>query len=195
MDRGEKTPKHYWMRILALNALIVASHLLIGCDRILLGESTKYSKGYSERAFRQVKRGMTVSEVLSLVGTPLNQDTQQWSEVWSYWPSESPPITSQSQNGSKIYNVFGKVSHLQFTQPGIVAAISGDYLDSNLVGLTREQVLARLGEPKERVLKAFEIIYHYSSPDAAGSGTYKRREVHFDTAGKVSSIVAEVYYD
>ena len=93
------------------------------------------------------------------------------------------------------YNLFGKVTHLHFNESAIVAAASGDYLDGNSVGLTKQEVKAKFGEPSQRELKPFEIIYHYTSAAKAGSGTYKRREVHFDATNKVTSVVAATYYD
>ena len=182
-------------RLLIMIAAVLSSVLLIGCDRIMFGEQTKFSSGYSERKFQQMKQGMTVQEVVSLLGTPLTQTTQQWSEVWSYTPPESQPNTPRTKDGTSTYKLFGKVTHLRFTEAGVVAAVSGDYLEGNFVGLTKQQVQAKLGEPSQRELKRFEVIYHYTAAGKSGSGTYKRREVHFDATNKVSSVVAATYYD
>ena len=168
----------------------------IGCDKVLHGERTNYSNAYSERKFQQVKQGMTVTEVVSLMGNPLVQSTQQWSEVWSYWPAESQPTTSRTQNGTTTFHdMFGKVTHLSFKETGEVATVSGDYLEGNFVDLTKQQIQEKIGEPSRRELKPFELIYHYTTAGKSGNGTYRKREVHFDANNKVSSVVATTYYD
>jgi outer membrane protein assembly factor BamE (lipoprotein component of BamABCDE complex) len=181
--------------LLAIVALALSSVLLTGCDRIVFGEQTKFSLGYSERKFQQIKQGMTVQEVVSSLGPPLNQRTQQWSEVWSYTPPETQRNTSRAKDGTSTFNLFGKVTYLRFTEAGLVERASGDFLEGNFVGLTKQQVQEKLGEPSQREVEPFEIIFHYTEPGKSGSGTYKRREVHFDTARKVSSVVAATYYD
>jgi outer membrane protein assembly factor BamE (lipoprotein component of BamABCDE complex) len=176
-------------------AAVLSGTAFVGCDQVLYGEQTTFSGGYSEPRFNRIKHGMTVQEVVSLLGTPLAQTTQQWSEVWSYSPPKSEPYISRGKDGSTIYNLFGKATHLRFTEAGVVAAVSGDYLTGNFRLLTKEQVLAKLGQPSERELKQFEVIYHYTAPGKSGSGTYRRREVHFDGTNKVSSVVKATYYD
>jgi len=168
---------------------------LTECDQILHGEQTTFSNGYSGRKFKQIKQGMTVEEVVSLMGTPLTQTTQQWLEVWSYWPPESQSNGSRTKDGSFTYSLFGKATNLRFTESGSVAAASGDYLEGDFVGLTKQQVLGRIGEPSRRELRQFEVIYHYTAPGKSSSGTYKRREVHFDATNRVSSVVAAMHYD
>lgn len=167
----------------------------MGCDRVMFGERTTFSAGYSEQKFQQVKQGMAVHEVVSLLGTPLTQTTQQWSEVWSYTPPESRSNAPTTNGSASTFNLFGKVTHLQFTEAGVVAKVSGDYLAGSFVGLTKQQVQAKLGEPSQREAKPFEVIFHYTAAGKSGSGTYKRREVHFDATNKVSSVVAATYYD
>jgi outer membrane protein assembly factor BamE (lipoprotein component of BamABCDE complex) len=182
-------------RVIVMVAAVLPLVFLTGCDRILLGEQTIFSSGYSEQKFQQIKKGMTAQEVISLLGAPLTQATQQWSEVWSYSPAESEPNMTRAKDGTTTYNLFGKVTHLRFTEAGVVAEVTGDYLDGKFIGLTKQQVREKLGEPSERKAKQFEVIYCYTAAGKSGSGTYKRREVHFDATNKVSSVVVSTHYD
>ena len=93
------------------------------------------------------------------------------------------------------YNLLGKVTHLRITEAGIVAAVSGDYLEGDFVGLTKQEILAKLGKPSQRQETPFEVVFHYSAAGKSGSGTYKRREIHFNATNKVSSVVTATYYD
>jgi outer membrane protein assembly factor BamE (lipoprotein component of BamABCDE complex) len=179
---------------IALAAL--CSIFLLGCDQILHGEHTEFAGGYSEHKFQQIKQGMPMQDIVSLLGPPLSQRTQQWSEVWSYRPPGTQSTTTRTKDGATIFsNVFGKITHLRFTPIGTVMTMSGDYLSEDLAGLTKEQVRAKVGAPHSRTLREFQIIYRYTAPGKRGSGTYKRREVHFDGSNKVSSVVAKMYYD
>jgi outer membrane protein assembly factor BamE (lipoprotein component of BamABCDE complex) len=76
---------------------------------ILHFDGTVYSKGYSERLFRQIRVGMTRSEVEKLMGPPLEKN--RWgdgkSETWMY--TYHDPVTSnywrrwvQIENGSVV---------------------------------------------------------------------------------------------
>jgi hypothetical protein len=138
---------------------------------------------------------MKMDQVISLLGPPLTQGTQQWSEVWSYWPAGTAPNGKRAKDGATTYSLFGKVTHFRFTQSGTVAAVSGDYLDGDFVGATKEQIQARLGQPSQLEVKKFEIIFYYTAPGQSGSGTYKKRKVHFDASSNVCSVVATMYYD
>jgi outer membrane protein assembly factor BamE (lipoprotein component of BamABCDE complex) len=178
-----------------LLAAVPALLLLTGCDKILYGENTDFASGYSERGFRRVKQGMTTQQVLASLGHPLSKSTQEWSEVWSYWPNGEQPSVSKAKDATSTYNLFGKVTHLRFSRTATVTGASGNYLDGNLLGLTKDQVLSTFGEPSRREVRQFEIIYHYAAAGKSGSGSYRRREVHFDASGAVISVVAQTYYD
>jgi hypothetical protein len=58
----------------------------------VLGESTVYAKGYSERRFRAIQVAMTASEVEAILGPPLRQFAWGYLPlVWSY--SDHPTDT------------------------------------------------------------------------------------------------------
>jgi hypothetical protein len=184
------------IRSLFLVALAAVSFVfLIGCDKILFGEHTEYAAGYSEGKFRQIKQGMAMREIIALLGPPLSQSTQEWSEVWLYRPPGTQPTVTRKGGVTTFSNMFGKVTHLRFTPTGTVADMSGDYLSENLVDLTKEQVRAKVGNPDDRIVRDFQIIYDYTAPGKRGTGTYKRREVGFDASNNVSSVVATTHYD
>jgi hypothetical protein len=69
-----------WLALAALLVLVggVAADAyfldgLLGESRALVfGDTTKYADGYSERAFRNVRAGMSESEVRSAIGEPLS---------------------------------------------------------------------------------------------------------------------------
>ena len=57
----------------------------------MLHDDTRYSERYSDAAFREVRVGMTESEVTRLLGAPLRAYTPDRSRDWtSLWFSESP---------------------------------------------------------------------------------------------------------
>lgn len=81
------------MRSCALVALFLLALLLGGATLLWVLEERSYSgtvfaPGYSEEGFRQVHRGMTQSQVLSLLGPPLRRYEGYWTpglvEVWEY---------------------------------------------------------------------------------------------------------------
>ena len=173
--------------------LTVALGILTGCNRALFNEQTRFAPGYSESKFKLVSQGMPRSDVVGLIGEPLQISTQKWSEAWSYSPAASKPDGTPSAGGVRTYNLFGKFTRLNFTEGGVVESTAGDYLQGDFKGLTKQQVLARIGEPTERVLTEYGVICHYTLPGK--SGTYKAREVYLDASNRVSSAVAEMCYD
>ena len=172
--------------------LVVALGVLTGCNRALFNEQTQFATGYSEKQFKTVKQGMPLSEVVGLIGEPLQMSTQKWSEAWSYSPTPSKPDGTPSAGRVRTYDLFGRFTRLNFTKGGIVESTAGD-LHGHFTGLTKQQVLAKIGEPTERVLTEYAVIYHYTLPGK--SGTYKAREVYLDASNRVSSAVAEMCYD
>jgi hypothetical protein len=88
--------------ILAALALVLAGGilhvtLLDGLDGLLLSrfivdfEDTRYASGYSDRAFRAVRVGMSTQEVLGLLGEPLERSRSERSglDTWRYSVSPS----------------------------------------------------------------------------------------------------------
>jgi outer membrane protein assembly factor BamE (lipoprotein component of BamABCDE complex) len=163
-----------------------------GCDKILRGEETHFANAYSETTFRRVRAGMSAPEVISALGPPLLQSTQEWSEVWSYCPADSTPLQTHSDR-VMTYNLFGKITNLRFAPAGTVVSTTGDYLTGDLVGLSKEQLVAKCGEPTRRDLREYEIVYHYTRPGP--SGTYKLREIHLGADNRVKSKTSSIYYD
>jgi hypothetical protein len=87
-------------------------------------EDTVYAPGFSEAAFRRVRVGMTETEVLGELTSPL-------SEVWFY---------AGGSTGTMIGFTGNRVDHLS----GAANRVA--------VGATRESVRTVLGEPQEKSL-------------------------------------------
>lgn len=174
-------------------AIVFFSLFIGGCAKVIYGEDTLFASGYSERAFRQVSIGDSRQRVLALLGKPLSQSTQLWSEIWAYTTTRDTSPQTGPASGALKFNLFGPVTYLRFSRSGFVAGMSGDYLRDKAVGLSKAQVIERFGAPTWRDLKPYELIFHYSA--SRRSGTYQRREVHFNSADKVTSTVSAMYYD
>jgi hypothetical protein len=181
------------MRLQACTAALCLA-LLTACSKLLSGEETDYAKGFSDFKLKQITNQMTEQSVLAILSHPLDVTTQQWSEVWTYWPKGSSPQAVHTATGS-VFNLFGAVTHLRFTPAGLVSSTSGDFLKGDFVGQTKQQIISRVGEPAEREVRKFEIILHYSRPATSGAGTYKKREIHLDENRRVRSVVTNTFYD
>jgi hypothetical protein len=91
-------------------------------------DSTEYTKGYSDSAFRRISRGMSEADVLSLIGEPMERfgmrKDASYDDGWQYRP-DSPDAEgwdySRSRNSShyrmrivvfrsgKVFDVIAKV--------------------------------------------------------------------------------------
>ena len=136
---------------------------------------------------------MSSSQVLAVLGAPLECRTQNWSEVWFYWPRATSPIERRESHNGLSYDLFGPATNFRLSEDGKVASFAGDYLHGDFVGISTNELVNRVGPPSRREVRDFQIIYRYSVP--ADSGSYKRREVLFDASGHVTSTVAAMYYD
>ena len=94
-----------------------------------------------------------------------------------------------------VFDLFGPVTNLRFSETGQVVDERGDYFTNDFVGLTKAQIQTQIGEPNRRVVREFQIIYHYSQAANTVSGTFKMRTVHFDAACRVGKVVSETSYD
>jgi len=64
-----------------LLGLLLGIIALLGVFEAITYRGTVFAPGYSEEQFRQVHRGMTQSQVRSLLGPPL----QRYEGYWGYW--------------------------------------------------------------------------------------------------------------
>jgi len=179
--------------LLLVGTTVCLAYLWLRKDKILYGEQTVYSFGYKESNFKKVLVGMSVEQVVDLLGKPLSQSTQMWSEVWIYVPTNAEPASSTSSKDISIFNVFGEITRLDFSESGRVTKKSGYYLEGDFVGLDKVQIQTALGRASQCEIKQFEQIYRYAAP--ANFGTFKIREIHFDVSNKVSSVLATTHYD
>jgi hypothetical protein len=133
---------HFRRILLALIFVTVAAtwlhlRLLDGLDGFILGlflsEDTRYAEGYSDAAFRRIRKGMTTSQVVSLIGHPIAQS-------WTYEREGRDPLVM-------FFNAEERLRH-----------VSGQDHDRDSVpplGTTSSQVLASLDTPTW-------IAYRYS---------------------------------
>ena len=126
-----------------LTALIAHRVLLDGVDGWLLAtfyaDDTEYAHGYSDRAFRQIRPGMSESDVLRLLGKPIG-------EAWVY--------TGGSRGRQTLFiDAQGQLQH-----------VSGESVGESSVriGMSREDALRVLGPPMEKNL-AYTHTSHGSS--------------------------------
>lgn len=118
----------------ALTAFTAHRLLLDGLDGWLLAtfraDDTEYAQGYSDRAFREIRPGMSESDVLSLLGKPVG-------EAWVYRSG------TQNEQTALFFSARGELEHVSDES----AARSGVS-----VGMSREDVSRRIGVPMEKNL-------------------------------------------
>jgi len=173
--------------------------LLGGCGKSKVSENTRYAPSYAESNFKKIRVGMPVSDVVLLLGTPLLVRTQNWSECWCYQPASIMAAQSDRKQSQTVnhrvqeYDLSDTTTCLYFTKSGFVERIDGDGFGTELVGLSKDQVSARIGRPTRKYLTQYAVIYDYTLP--AKSETYESRELFFDATNRVVSIVSETVYD
>jgi hypothetical protein len=134
---------------------------------VFLREDTSYAEGFSERAFRTIRPGLTETEVRDVLGSPY----QEW---WFYTePDDRPPDERPAARNACL------IIRLQDDR------VASAYEDSRCVargitvGLTRLDLRQRLGPPHESCWQ-----YSWSPAGAA----HRSRQVCF-TNGTVHLIV------
>jgi len=147
-------------------AVGVHAYSLEGLDGLLFAktvhEDTIYAPGYSDTAFRKVHRSMTEAEVSRVLPSPI-------SEVWTY-----------NDRGASLASV-------QFVGE-VVEGVRADgmaSLDAVGVGMTKADVIARVGAPPAK-----NLIYTRSRNDSS----YHVRVLALRN-GKVAKRISEFYVD
>jgi len=175
--------------LLAVLATLAALALLVAVSRLWLNRDTStYAAGFTEAGFSQVREGMSLSEVQSLLGEPLSLDRDPARETWFY--SEDQP--AQEKKGVWVFRLFGSLGRVEFDHQGHVVSFSGDGTEQLRSGLSREQVLRLLGPPSSKQPARSKIL-HYSSPGNAG--IYRARALELDGNDRVSRIIRYTIHD
>ena len=80
-------------------------YMRVGCESYCFAFpsiDTRYADGFSEKAFAQVRVGMTMEEVVNLLGTPLGGPSAQANAQWNFTEDGKCPWTDWAWLGRTI---------------------------------------------------------------------------------------------
>lgn len=162
-----------------------------------LQDTTYYSPGYSEWNFGTIRPGMPESEVIRLLGQPLQAHGIEPRITWYY----GPPTLRVSDDGglwdtSGTFDTGRGYTVVTADQGSRVVHATGGYLRINpddLVGQTLSDVRKRFGEPHAVRDQPSSRYLIYSGTKVSGS--YYTRGIDLDADGRVNRIVAGWYQD
>jgi len=176
-------------RIFCNVGLSVSLVFVCGCS---LDSATRYSPNYSDQRFQKIQTGMSELEVSNVLGAPISISTQNWSEVWSYFPSHLKQSSNQTEFRLGDTEDWTK---LNFDSSGIVKGVKGQYLQGGLIGLSKQDIASRFGTPSQIETRDGLILYYYSAPKKPGD-SFERRIIFFGADDKkVKKIEASKYHD
>jgi hypothetical protein len=165
--------------------LVVAVLLVVGTSALLyrMMDSTEYSPGYSEKAFKEVREGMTEADVRRLLGEPLlvhlsNPGVTRWYGPPGSWVNEYGGLICPSPDWSNL-------AIIQFDPTGEVT------MQNPWARMSPDQITALLGKPIKEVVSRVTVCWVYTRSE----GSYYRRSIGFDQSGKVVEKTAYYYWD
>src|SRR5256885_2355176 len=85
---------------IAMAACVTLCLLPTSCSKALFGEDTSFAKGFSEKKFKRITKGLSSEQVLADLGPPLTTGTQSWEEAWLYFPP-GPSVQTSVRSGKK----------------------------------------------------------------------------------------------
>ena len=136
LDRLSATTKRWIVATVTMMVAVGVVHrvLMDGLDGWLLarvyGDDTEYAQGYSDRAFKTIRSGMSESDVVRVLGEPIG-------EAWVY------ASVSRSDRTVLFINSKGRLEHVSDnTTPRT-------NLDN---GMSRDDVVRLIGAPAEKNL-------------------------------------------
>jgi hypothetical protein len=176
--------------VLAAGMLAVPSCLVAAWQT--LQDTTYYAPGYSEWNFRSIRPGMPESEVIRLLGQPLQAHGVEPRITWYY----GPPTLRVSDDGglwdaSGTFDTGRGYTVITADQGRRVVQASGGFLRINpddLVGQTLSDVRKRYDEPRAVREQPSSKYLVYSGTKVSGS--YYTRGIGQDASGRVNSIIA-----
>jgi outer membrane protein assembly factor BamE (lipoprotein component of BamABCDE complex) len=182
-----KTPLKWVLRILAV-AAFAAVALTAAALWWSSRDTTVYASGFKEEAFQELKPGMDIAEVYSLLGEPLAVRQENSPERWCY--GEAPMV----RKGSTFVfeNFFRGARCVSFDEAGVVLKVTGEGMAAIQEGMTAQEILKLLGEPDGRAPAAARTL-HYTTP--GGEGLFRARIVAVDTDNRVSKAISYQFYD
>ena len=128
-------------------------------------EDTVYAPGYTDKGFRQIKRGMTEQEVLKILGAPLG-------EVWIYETTKNVWISFEN---NRVYK----------RGPYNITRNSHDISETIRKGMRKEEVIKVLGIPER-------TSWMYS--ESPGDRSYRIRTIILKD-DKVAKKIHQFYVD
>jgi len=195
------TKFHFRVRTLLLAVALIA--VLFSVPSVLtmvwqtLQDTTYYSPGYSEWNFRSIRLGMQESEVIRLLGQPLQADSDGPRITWYYGPS-----TLRVSDDGGMWDTSGTFDNgrdytvVSADEAGRVVNSSGSFLavsPGDLVGQLLPDVRKRFGDPRSVRDQPSSKYLVYSGTKVSGS--YYTRRIGFDAKGRVNNLVAGWYQD
>jgi outer membrane protein assembly factor BamE (lipoprotein component of BamABCDE complex) len=151
-------------------------------------DTTIYASGFTEAAFRQLKPGIGLEDVYSLVGQPLATRQENSPERWCY----GEPTMVRDGSTYVFQDFFGTPRCVFLSEAGVVLRATGDRMEEIHEGMTTDEVLERLGKPDRRSPAAAKTL-HYTEP--GGDGLFRARIVAVDARNRVSNVVSYQFYD
>jgi hypothetical protein len=151
-------------------------------------DTTDYADGFTEDAFRQLEPGMRIEDVYALLGPPLASRPEDSRERWCYDEHRLP----QSDDAHVLGDALNSLNCAVFDETKLVLKVTGDELGSIRKGMTEEEVLELLGEPRRRV-PAASLTLHYTRP--GGAGLFRARIVAVSRDRHVSDVISYRFYD
>src|SRR6516225_2484311 len=88
MDANRQMTLRGMMLVVAMAAVTLSIPRCTQSVLDQLSDTTVYAPGYSEDKFRRILPGMTEDDVLRLMGSPLEDESQSGSIVWYYGPPD-----------------------------------------------------------------------------------------------------------
>jgi len=182
------------MKRISISVFLIgfAVSVLFGMGWLALHLKTQYAPGYSNAKFKNIRAGMSSEEIVAKLGMPYRTSTQQWSDIWRYYP---PPQQQDPKDTAefRLTIVPHPYTYLSFSPSGTVDHFGGEYLGGDLAGLTKSQILAKFKQPTESISNDYVVVFHYSG--SSNSTHYLFRNVYFDASNRVTQTEAGLYFD
>ncbi len=170
--------------VLAVAAAVLTAAALLRNSR----DTTVYASGFREEVFQQLKPGMEVEEVYSLLGQPLAVRKENSPERWCY--GEAGVV--RKGGAVVVENFLSPARCVLFNEAGEVLEVTGEGLAAIQQGMAHGEVLELLGEPHRRSPGA-AMTLHYTTP--GGEGLFRCRSVAVDSRSRVSDVISYQFYD
>ncbi len=166
-----------------LSILLLLAAFLLGFYLCLIvfytADVTMYSPGYSDKAFSMIKIGMSSEQVHSILGDPIAIYNYNPINIWDY--SDKIEVREQSYGGIEYHRERANI--IEFDQEGRVSHVSGGITTRIKIGMSKNDVLGILGEPRIKITSFRTKFECYTKPSSIG--LLKERAIQYNQKGKV----------